>query len=323
MTTGVAEGTNNDPVIQLVTFRLKDESYGINVMQVQEVLRVTEIAPVPGSPDYVLGIINLRGNVVTVIDTRKRFGLAPKEVDDSTRIVIIEADKQVVGILVDSVAEVVYLRASEIETAPNVGNDESSKYIQGVASRDDELLILVDLNKFLTDEEWVEVLEGLKKGDHIVVGDDIYGGTYRLLEKVFKKWGLQVSYADVDNISSFRRAARKNTRLIWVETPTNPLLKIIDIERLSGIAHEKGVLLAVDNTFASPYFQKPLLLGADIVVHSTTKYIGGHSDIIGGAVVVNDGKLYNELKFYQNAAPNLVRRRVAEMGAALAWGFQS
>jgi len=153
----IAQSEEKDPVLQWVTFRLQNELYGINVMQVQEVLRVTEIAPVPGSPDYVLGIINLRGNVVTVIDTRKRFGLAPKEVDDSTRIVIIEADKQVVGILVDSVAEVVYLRASEIETAPNVGNDESSKYIQGVASRDDELLILVDLNKFLTDEEWMEM----------------------------------------------------------------------------------------------------------------------------------------------------------------------
>lgn len=153
----IAQGEEKDPVLQWVTFRLENELYGINVMQVQEVLRVTEIAPVPGSPDYVLGIINLRGNVVTVIDTRKRFGLAPKEMEDSTRIAIIEADKQVVGILVDSVAEVVYLRASEIETAPNVGNDESSKYIQGVASRDDELLILVDLNKFLTDDEWLEV----------------------------------------------------------------------------------------------------------------------------------------------------------------------
>jgi purine-binding chemotaxis protein CheW len=147
----------NDPVVQWVTFRLDEEIYGINVMQVQEVLRVSEIAPVPGAPDYVLGIINLRGNVVTVIDTRDRLGLSSKEVDDSTRIVIIEADKQVVGILVDSVAEVVDLRMSEVESAPNVGNDESSKYIQGVASRDDELLILVDLNKLLTDEEWAEL----------------------------------------------------------------------------------------------------------------------------------------------------------------------
>lgn len=146
-----------DPVIQWVTFRLDNETYGINVMQVQEVLRVTEIAPVPGSPNYVLGIINLRGNVVTVIDTRQRFGLVPREMDDSTRIVIIEVNKQVVGILVDSVAEVVDLRASEIETAPNVGSDESSKYIQGVSSRDEELLILIDLNKFLSSEEWKEM----------------------------------------------------------------------------------------------------------------------------------------------------------------------
>lgn len=146
-----------DPVIQWVTFRLDGETYGINVMQVQEVLRMTEIAPVPGAPDYVIGIINLRGNVVTVIDTRKRFGLIPTEADDSTRIVIIESDNNIVGILVDSVAEVVNLRGSQIETAPNVGNDESSKYIQGVFSREEDILILVDLNKFLSDDEWSDV----------------------------------------------------------------------------------------------------------------------------------------------------------------------
>ncbi|MGD8483698.1 MAG: chemotaxis protein CheW [Thioalkalispiraceae bacterium] len=153
----VVESGSNDPVIQWVTFKLDNEKYGIKVMQVQEVLRMTEIAPVPGAPDYVLGIINLRGNVVTVIDTRRRFGLMDTEPDDATRIVIVEAENQVVGILVDSVAEVVDLRASEIETAPNVGNDESSKYIQGVCSRDNELLILVDVNKLLSDEEWQEV----------------------------------------------------------------------------------------------------------------------------------------------------------------------
>ena len=152
-----AAQVSNDSVMQCVTFRLEDEIYGINVMQVQEVLRVTEIAPVPGAPAYVLGIINLRGNVVTVVDTRERLGLGSKEVDESTRIVIIEADKMVVGILVDAVAEVVDLRMSEIESAPSVGNDESSKYIQGVASRDGELLILVDLNKLLNDEEWAEL----------------------------------------------------------------------------------------------------------------------------------------------------------------------
>jgi len=147
----------NDEVLQWVTFKLDSETYGINVMQVQEVLRYTEIAPVPGAPNYVLGIINLRGNVVTVIDTRSRFGLRSSEVTDNTRIVIIEAEKQVIGILVDSVAEVVYLRASEIDVAPNVGNDESAKFIQGVSNRDGELLILVDLNKLLSDDEWDEI----------------------------------------------------------------------------------------------------------------------------------------------------------------------
>jgi purine-binding chemotaxis protein CheW len=157
MSNAVAENMQSDPVIQLVTFRLQDESYGINVMRVQEVLRVSEIAPVPGAPSFVLGIINLRGNVVTVIDTRSRFGLPPTEVSDSSRIVIIESGGQVVGILVDSVAEVVELSASEIEQAPNVGNDESSRYIQGVSTREDGLLIVVDLNKLLTEEEWAEM----------------------------------------------------------------------------------------------------------------------------------------------------------------------
>ena len=153
----VAQNVAEDEVLQWVTFQLDRETYGINVMQVQEVLRYTEIAPVPGAPTYVLGIINLRGNVVTVIDTRMRFGLEPSEVTDQTRIVIIEAEQQVIGILVDSVAEVVYLRQSEIETAPNVGNEESAKFIQGVCNRDNELLILVDLNKLLSDQEWNEL----------------------------------------------------------------------------------------------------------------------------------------------------------------------
>ncbi|GAC18771.1 purine-binding chemotaxis protein CheW [Paraglaciecola arctica BSs20135] len=152
-----AAAANGDEVLQWVTYKLGDETYGINVMQVQEVLRHTEIAPVPGAPDYVLGIINLRGNVVTVIDTRSRFGLPASGITDSTRIVIIESEEQVVGILVDSVAEVVYLRSSEIDSAPNVGTEESAKFIQGVSNRDGELLILVDLNKLLNDEEWTEI----------------------------------------------------------------------------------------------------------------------------------------------------------------------
>ena len=147
----------NDPITQWVTFYLDNEKYGIKVMQVQEVLRMTEIAPVPGAPDYVLGIINLRGNVVTVIDTRKRFGLQEKQPEDATRIVIIEAADQVVGILVDSVAEVADLRASEMESAPNVGSDESSKFIQGVSSQGEDLLILVDVDKLLSTDEWQEM----------------------------------------------------------------------------------------------------------------------------------------------------------------------
>ncbi len=149
-----------DPVIQLVTFRLEDETYGINVMQVQEVLRVTEIAPVPGAPAYVLGIVNLRGNVVTVIDTRRRFDLPTADTTDSSRIVIIESEEEVVGILVDSVSEVVELRQSEIETAPSVGTEESSRHIQGVATRSDDLLIVVDLNKLLSEDEKAELRQG-------------------------------------------------------------------------------------------------------------------------------------------------------------------
>ena len=126
-------------------------------MLLKQVLRYSDIEHVPGAPSYVLGIINLRGNVVTVIDTRARFGLMSAEVTDNSRIVIIEAEKQVIGILVDSVAEVVYLRSSEIDSAPNIGTEESAKFIQGVSNREGELLILVDLNKLLSDDEWDEL----------------------------------------------------------------------------------------------------------------------------------------------------------------------
>lgn len=146
-----------DDVLRWVTFQLEKEVYGVNVMQVQEVLRYTEIAPVPGAPDYVLGIINLRGNVVTIIDTRMRFGLSPAEITDNTRIIIIEVDKQVVGILVDRVSEVVDLYQHEIDPAPNVGIDANSKFIKGVCYRNDCLMILIDLEKLLTDDEWQEI----------------------------------------------------------------------------------------------------------------------------------------------------------------------
>lgn len=152
------ENTAEDPVLQWVTYQLEDEFYGINVMQVQEVLRLTEIAPVPGAPSYVLGIINLRGNVVTVIDTRARFGLMTKEADDSSRIIVVEVSGHVIGMLVDSVAEVVYLRQSEIDIAPNI-SDDSSRFIQGVCNREKYLLILVDVNKLLNDDEISDISE--------------------------------------------------------------------------------------------------------------------------------------------------------------------
>ncbi|MBD2185289.1 cystathionine gamma-synthase [Planktothrix sp. FACHB-1375] len=145
------------------------------------------------------------------------------------------------------------------------------------------------------------VLSLLKSGDNIIAGDDIYGGTYRLLERVVKNWGIETTYASVDDLTSFEKAIQPNTKLIWIETPTNPLLKIVDIKILSEIARRHNLILVVDNTFASPYFQRPLELGADIVVHSTTKYLGGHSDIIGGGVVTSNEELYQQLKFYQNA----------------------
>ncbi|WP_191600678.1 chemotaxis protein CheW [Marinomonas algicola] len=157
LTTSKAVQSNEDPILQWVTFRLENEIYGINVMQVKEVLRYSEIAPVPGAPSYVLGIINLRGSVVTVIDTCQRFSLPTGEITDSTRIMILEVEGHVIGILVDAVSEVVYLRQSEIEPSPNVGNDESSRFIQGVCHKNDTLLILVDLDKLLSEEEWQEV----------------------------------------------------------------------------------------------------------------------------------------------------------------------
>ena len=153
----VESQSKDDPTQRWVTFHLESETYGIAVTQVREVLRLTEIAPVPGAPEYVLGIINLRGNVVTVMDARKRFNLQPTDTTDSSRIVIIEVDGQEVGILVDSVAEVVDIPQSAVEAAPNVGSDDASRFIQGVTSLDGKLLILVDLNRLLSSEELQEI----------------------------------------------------------------------------------------------------------------------------------------------------------------------
>ncbi len=144
-----SEQTGNDNQQQWATFQLAEELYGINVMQVKEVLRLTEIAPVPGAQHYILGIINLRGNVITVIDTRTLFGLSRSKATDNSRIIVIELSDQVVGMLVDSVAEVIYLKQSDIERAPNVGTDESTRYIQGVSYHNEELIILLDLNRMI------------------------------------------------------------------------------------------------------------------------------------------------------------------------------
>lgn len=146
------------------------------------------------------------------------------------------------------------------------------------------------------------VLSTLRPGDHVIAGDDLYGGTYRLFEKVYRPWGLVIDYVDSTQPESFRQALRPTTKVIWVETPTNPLLKLVDIAAVAQIAHQGGAKLVVDNTFVSPYFQQPLNLGADVVVHSTTKYLGGHSDVIGGAVITRDTALWETIKFYQNAA---------------------
>jgi len=146
------------------------------------------------------------------------------------------------------------------------------------------------------------ILSLLSSGDHIVSCDDLYGGTYRLFERVMRRYGVEASYVPVGNLVAYEQAIRPNTKMIWLETPTNPLLGLVDIQAIAEIAHRRNLLVVVDNTFASPYFQQPLKLGADIVVHSTTKYINGHSDVIGGALVLNNEEVYQAIKFYQNAA---------------------
>ncbi|MGW1837111.1 cystathionine gamma-synthase [Streptomyces sp. BBFR2] len=141
----------------------------------------------------------------------------------------------------------------------------------------------------------------LTPGDHVVIPNDAYGGTFRLFAKVVERWGVEWSVADTSDPAAVRAALRPRTKAIWVETPSNPLLGITDIAALSAISREAGARLVVDNTFASPYLQQPLALGADVVVYSTTKYMGGHSDVVGGALVVNDDALGEELAYHQNA----------------------
>jgi cystathionine beta-lyase/cystathionine gamma-synthase len=145
------------------------------------------------------------------------------------------------------------------------------------------------------------VLNSLSAGDHAVVTDDLYGGTYRLFSRVLERYGLQFTYVDMSDLDAVRAAIKPNTKLFWLETPTNPLLKLIDIRAVVDMRRNSSQIVVVDNTFASPYFQQPLALGADVVVHSTTKYIGGHSDVVGGIAVTSNKDLYEVIKFHQNA----------------------
>lgn len=146
------------------------------------------------------------------------------------------------------------------------------------------------------------VLTLLKSGDHVVAGHNMYGGTFRLFERVLKDFGLSFTYANTCRLDEVQRSFQPRTRMLFIETPTNPIMEITDIAAAAQLAHQRGILLAVDNTFMSPYFQQPLELGADIVVHSTTKYLNGHSDGVGGAVILNDPATAERLKFLQNAA---------------------
>ncbi len=145
------------------------------------------------------------------------------------------------------------------------------------------------------------VIMTLNAGDHVVCGNDVYGGTYRAFTKVFSRLGLGFSFVDATNLSAVERAMTPRTKLLWVETPSNPLLRITDIRKTCALAKKRGVLAAVDNTFASPALQRPLSLGADLVAHSTTKYLGGHSDVVGGFVATDDQGLYEKIKFVQNS----------------------
>ena len=145
------------------------------------------------------------------------------------------------------------------------------------------------------------IMKTLKAGDHVIATNDLYGGSYRIFERVFAPFGIQFSFVDMTRPFEVEDAILSNTAMLWVETPTNPLMRVIDIERMAEIAHDNEALLAVDNTFASPYLQNPLDLGADLVVHSITKYLGGHSDTVMGCIVTNDPQLHDRIKFLQNS----------------------
>ncbi|MCD8173673.1 MAG: PLP-dependent aspartate aminotransferase family protein [Alistipes sp.] len=177
-------------------------------------------------------------------------------------------------------------------------NPTRNAYEQKLAALEDAKYAVAFSSGLAAENALMQVL--LRPGDHVVAFDDLYGGTRRLLEEVFQ--GIDVSYVDLSDAAEFGKAVKDNTKLLWIESPTNPMIKVGDIAALARSAHEKGVLVVVDNTFLSPYFQRPLALGADVVVHSSTKYIGGHSDVLGGALVTSDEALHEKIRAIQNNA---------------------
>jgi cystathionine gamma-lyase len=178
-------------------------------------------------------------------------------------------------------------------------NPTRTAYQECVAALEDAQHALVFASGLATT---AGILLTLKAGDHVVCFDDVYGGTFRIFDKVFKNFGLEVTFVDLTDMKKAEAAFRPNTKMLWMESPTNPMLKLCDIQALASLAKSKGAISVVDNTFMSPYFQKPLNLGADIVVHSVTKYMNGHSDVVGGALATNSSDLYEKIKFMQNAA---------------------
>jgi len=200
-----------------------------------------------------------------------------------------------------------YLTSTYVQSAPGIhqgydysrsGNPTRSAYEQCVANLESARFGFAMASGCVGTATIVHLLSA---GDHVVACDDMYGGSYRLFERVFAKQGIRFSYVDLSDAGNLARALEKETKLVWIETPSNPLMKLIDIEAIVKLSHDAGALLAVDNTFASPYFQRPIELGADIVLHSTTKYINGHSDLIGGVVVTDDDAIAEQLKFLANA----------------------
>jgi cystathionine gamma-lyase len=202
----------------------------------------------------------------------------------------------------------VYLTSTFVQDAPTVhkgyeysrsGNPTRTALEDCVASLEGGRYGLAFASGLAAEDTIVKLL---KSGDHVVAGNDLYGGTFRLFRRVYEQFGIELTAVDTSDLDQLRAAIRESTRMVWLESPSNPLLRITDLGAAAKLAREHGALSVVDNTFATPYLQRPLEMGVDIVVHSTTKYMGGHSDVIGGAIALNDDGLYERLKFLQNAS---------------------